>query len=111
MQKIWWRGNCHIGYVIAKNDLHCQTQTLEDNLLHIQQRQQETNMVDELEVLDPQSLSDEIWQTPILENFNPPSLAITGAPDSLKWKLLSDTYKDTSLRWYMSLPKLSITNY
>lgn len=40
-------------------------------------------MVHKLEALDPQSLSDEIWEVPVLENFKPPLLAkIDGNNDS-----------------------------
>ncbi|MCI13827.1 putative gag polyprotein, partial [Trifolium medium] len=37
--------------------------------------------------------------------------AITGAAEHLKCKLLSGTFKDAALRWYMNLPKNSIENY
>lgn len=66
-------------------------------------------MVDEFEVLDPQLLSEEIWEASVSRNFKPPSLAkfdgcsdpykhvasinthmtIIGTLDSLKCKLLS----------------------
>lgn len=35
------------------NDLHRHNQTLQDNVLHIQQCHQEKGVMDELEVLDP----------------------------------------------------------
>lgn len=44
------------------DDLHIHNQTLEDNILHIQHRQHDTNMMGELEVLDPQPLLYEIWE-------------------------------------------------
>lgn len=88
-------------------------------------------MVDELEVLDPQPLSNEIWETLVSQSFKPPSLAnfdehndpyehmasintqmiIIRAPDFLKCKLLVDTFIEATLRWYMGLPRLSDTIY
>lgn len=56
-------------------DLCRQNKTLEDNVQHIQQCQQGTNMVEELEVLYPQPLSDKIWEASVLEKFKFPSLA------------------------------------
>lgn len=38
-------------------------------------------------------------------------MVIIGEPDSLKWKLLSGTFKNADLRWYMTLPRASIANY
>lgn len=38
-------------------------------------------------------------------------MAIIWVFDSLKCKLLSITFKDVVLRWYMGLPRASITNY
>lgn len=57
------------------DDFPRHNQIMKDNILHIQQRQQETDMVDGLEILDPELLSDEIWETPVPENFKLPSLA------------------------------------
>ncbi|XP_045791812.1 uncharacterized protein LOC123886548 [Trifolium pratense] len=37
--------------------------------------------------------------------------AIINAPEHLKCKLLSGTFKDAALRWYMNLPKNSIESY
>ncbi|CAJ2640770.1 unnamed protein product [Trifolium pratense] len=37
--------------------------------------------------------------------------AIIGAPEHIKCKLLSGTFKDAALRWYMNLPRNSIENY
>ncbi|PNX84238.1 gag-pol polyprotein [Trifolium pratense] len=37
--------------------------------------------------------------------------AIVNAPEHLKCKLLSGTFKDAALRWYMNLPKNSIESY
>lgn len=36
---------------------------------------------------------------------------INGAYNSLKCKLISNTFRDITLRRYMGLPRLSITNY
>lgn len=60
---------------VSIDDLCRQNKTLEDNVHHIQQCQQGTNMVEELEVLDPQPLSDKIWEASVLEKINFPSLA------------------------------------
>lgn len=38
-------------------------------------------------------------------------MLIVGASDSLKCKLMAGTFKDVTLRWYMSLPRISITDY
>jgi hypothetical protein len=37
--------------------------------------------------------------------------SIIGAEEHLKCKLLSSTFKDAALRWYMNLPDNSITSY
>ncbi|MCI53227.1 hypothetical protein A2U01_0074473, partial [Trifolium medium] len=37
--------------------------------------------------------------------------SIIGAEEHLKCKLLSGTFKDAALRWYMNLPRNSITGY
>ncbi|KAK2427979.1 hypothetical protein QL285_026524 [Trifolium repens] len=37
--------------------------------------------------------------------------SIIGAEEQLKCKLLSSTFKDAALRWYMNLPNNSITSY
>lgn len=37
-------------------------------------------------------------------------VVIIGAPDSLKCKMLSDTFKDAVLRWYMGLSRAYINN-
>lgn len=38
-------------------------------------------------------------------------VAIIGAPDSLNCKLLSCTFRDTVLRWYMGLHPIPVNNY
>jgi len=80
---------------------------------------------------EPQPLSAEIWNAPIPDNFKPPHLptfdgrgdpmehvttfnnrmAVVGAADSLKCKLLAGTFNDAALRWYMNLPRFSIISY
>lgn len=115
----------------AMDNLCCQNQTLEENVIRIQQCQQETDLVVELEILDPQPLSDEMYEAPIHENFKPPSLAkldgrvdpyehvdfintkmiIIRAPNFLNYKLFFDTFRNTTFRWCMGLPKLLVTNY
>ena len=81
--------------------------------------------------MEPQPLSHEMWDDQVPENFKAPSLvsydgktdpqehiivvnnqmAIVAPSDSLKCKLIAGTFKDVALRWYMSLPRLSITSY
>lgn len=85
----------------------------------------------EMDDPEPQPSSAEIWGAPVPENFKPPhlsvfdgksdpmehittfntSMAVVGAPDSLKSKLLAGTLSDAALRWYMNLPRFSILNY
>lgn len=38
-------------------------------------------------------------------------MTIIGAPDSLKCKLLSGTFKEAALQWYTGLPRASIASY
>ncbi|MCI51846.1 hypothetical protein A2U01_0073090, partial [Trifolium medium] len=38
-------------------------------------------------------------------------MALIGAAKPLKCKLLSGTFKDDALRWYMNLPTHSVTGY
>lgn len=57
------------------DDLRCQNQASEDNVLHIKQRQQKVEPTNYEEMLDLQPLSYEIWKVPVLENFKSPSLA------------------------------------
>lgn len=38
-------------------------------------------------------------------------MAIIGASDSLKCKLMDQTFKEGAFRWYMSLPRFSVNNY
>lgn len=95
------------------------------NVLNIQQCRQEVT-IEETDELDPQPLTDEIWEAPISEGFKPFSLAkFAGCSnpyehiasiniqmvtiesyDSLKCKLL---FGDAALRWYMGLPQPSIS--
>ena len=85
----------------------------------------------ELDDPEPQPLSTEIWDAPVPEGFKPPHLstfdgkndpmehvtafntrmAVVGAPDSLKCKLLAGTFTNAALRWYMNLPRFSILSY
>jgi len=80
---------------------------------------------------EPQPLSTEIWNAPVPDNFKPPHLstfdgrgdpmehvttfnncmAVIGAADSLKCKLLAGTFTDAALRWYINLPRFSIVSY
>jgi len=38
-------------------------------------------------------------------------MAVVGAADSLKCKLLAGTFSDAALQWYISLPRFSIVGY
>lgn len=57
------------------DDLCHRNQTLEDNVLHTLQLQQEVDPTKEVEMLNPHCLSNEIWKTSVPTNFKPPSLA------------------------------------
>lgn len=81
--------------------------------------------------LDPYTLSDEIRGASFLENFKPSLLTkfdgrnnpykhvpsinlqmeIIWVSYSFKWKLISRTFKDAILRWYMTLLQILVTNY
>ena len=107
-----------------------QNEALQDSMQTLQQQSQVEDEQEE-EELEPQPLSHEIWEDQVPENFKPPSLtsydgktdpqehiiavsnqmAIVAPSDSLKCKLMAGTFKDVALRWYMSLPRLSITSY
>ena len=87
--------------------------------------------MDHLEALDPQSLSNKIWETQVPENFNPSlfakfngcndpyehvasiitQMAIIRVPNSSESRLLPDRFMDATMRWYMGLPRASNTNY
>jgi hypothetical protein len=78
-----------------------------------------------------QPLAQQLWDAQVPPNFKIPQLpsfdgksdplehlmavgtqtAIIGAEEHLKRKLLSSTFKDAALRWYMNLPKNSIMGY
>ncbi|GAU44606.1 hypothetical protein TSUD_240980 [Trifolium subterraneum] len=80
---------------------------------------------------ESQPLSQALWDTQVPPNFKIPHLptfdrktdplehlmavgtqtSIIGAEEHLKCKLLSCTLKDAALRWYMNLPRNSITGY
>ena len=107
-----------------------QNEALQDSMQTLQQQSQVEDEPEE-EELEPQPLSHEIWEDQVPENFKPPSLtsydgktdpqehiiainnqmAIVAPSDSLKCKLIAGTFKDVALRWFMSLPQLSITSY
>lgn len=79
----------------------------------------------------PAAFGKKIWKAHVPEGFKLSSLAkfngssdpceyvvsinmqmvITREPDSLKCKLLSDTFREAALRWYMGLPRASINSY
>ena len=67
---------------------------------------------------EPQPLSTEIWNAPVLDNFKPPHLStFDGRGDPMehvtafKCKLLAGTFSDVALRWYISLPLFFIVRY
>ncbi|MCI38757.1 hypothetical protein A2U01_0059986 [Trifolium medium] len=85
---------------------------------------------EEDEIIDSQPLAQALWDVSVPENFKTPHLpvfdgksdptehlmavgtqtAIIGATKHLKCKLLSGTFKEAALRWYMNLPRNSIEN-
>lgn len=85
--------------------------------------------MDLLEVLNPQHQPHEIWETSVLENFKPSLMAMfdernnpykhvasintqmTIIVDSLKCELLSNSFRDTTRRGHMGLPRLPVTSY
>ncbi|WJX88497.1 hypothetical protein P8452_70580 [Trifolium repens] len=88
-----------------------------------------TEEEENIEVSQP--LAQQLWDAQVPPNFKIPQLpsfdgksdplehlmavgtqtAILGAEEHLKCKLLSSTFKDAVVRWYMNLPKNSITGY
>ncbi|MCI33008.1 hypothetical protein A2U01_0054223, partial [Trifolium medium] len=100
-------------------------------MANIEQEMQYVEEEEEEDVLESQPLAEELWDTPVPENFKIPSLpsfdgktdplehlmevgmqmALIGAEEPLKCKLLSGTFKDIALRWYMNLPNHSVTGY
>ena len=107
-----------------------QNEILQDSL-NILQLQSIEDGEQEMDILEPQPLSQVIWDNQVLENFKLLSLtsfdgktdplehiisinnqmAIIGPSDSLKCKLVVGTFKDMALRWYMSLPRLVVVIY
>jgi len=100
-----------------------QNEALQASMETSQQKQHEEkdeSHHSEMEDLEPQPLSAEIWGAPVPKNFKPAHLSpfdgksdtmehittintrmsIVGAPDSLKCKLLAGTLSDAVLRWY-----------
>ncbi|GAU46450.1 hypothetical protein TSUD_402170 [Trifolium subterraneum] len=90
---------------------------------------EEGAMLDNIQ--DSQPLSQALWDAQVPANFKIPQLPtfegktdplehlmavgtqtpIIGAEEHLKCKLLSSTFKDVALRWYMNLPRNSIASY
>ncbi|GAU51688.1 hypothetical protein TSUD_415030, partial [Trifolium subterraneum] len=82
-------------------------------------------------IQDSQPLAQALWDAQVPTNFKIPQLptfegktdplehlmdvgtqtAIRGAEEHLKCILLSSTFKDAALRWYMNLPRNSIVSY
>lgn len=85
----------------------------------------------EEEPLDFNSLAESVWDDAMSENFKSPpftffdgksdpqehiifvnsQMAMVGASGSLKCKLMTGTFKDIVLRWYMSLSRSSFIGY
>jgi len=109
-------------------------EALQASVETIQQQQQHEKTGShhgDLDEPEPQPLSTEVWNAPVSENFKPPHLssfdgkgdpvehvtifntrmAVYGAADSLKCKLLAGTFTDAALRWYMSLLRFSVISY
>jgi hypothetical protein len=102
-------------------ELRKSNQELKDRMAGIEQ---ETQYVEEEDILESQPLAEELWKNPIPENLKIPNLpsfdgktdplehlmavwtqmALIGAAEPLKCKLLSGTFKDATLQWYMNLP-------
>ncbi|KAK2427748.1 hypothetical protein QL285_026309 [Trifolium repens] len=96
-----------------------------------EEKEAEANQDFEEEVKDSQPLVQTLWDAQVPANFKIPQLpsfdgktdplehlmavgtqtSIIGAKEHLKCKLLSSTFKDAALRWYMNLPDNSITSY
>jgi hypothetical protein len=96
-----------------------------------QHQEKEDSHHGDLDELEPQPLSAEIWNAPVPEGFESPSrssfdgkgdpvehitsfntyLAVIMAPDSLKCKLLVGTLSDATLRWYMNQTRFFVISY
>lgn len=118
---------------IQIDQLQRQNEALHASMESIKQQQHDKDEghQDEIGDLDPQTLSAEIWNVPVPENFNPPPLSsfdgksdpaqritafnshmtIVGAPESLKCNLLSETLMEAALWWYTNLSCFSIVSY
>ncbi|GAU43838.1 hypothetical protein TSUD_371170 [Trifolium subterraneum] len=105
---------------------------LERKIATIEKEQAEQNVdSDDESLIESQPLRQALWDSKVPDNFKSPHLltfdgktdplehlmvvgtqtAIIGAPEHLGCKLLSGTFKDAALRWYMNLPKNSIERY
>ena len=113
------------------DDLRQHNETLQDNVQALQLRGLDEVDEHETEPLEPQPLSQAIWEDAVPENFKPPvlasydgksdpqehiisvnnTMALIGASDSLKCKLMAGTFRESALRWYMGLPRLSVVSY
>jgi len=117
-----------IAQLREKNEaLHVSVETIQQK----QQEEKDESHHGEMEDLEPQPLSVEIYNAPVPENFKPPHISpfdgksdpmehitefntrmvVVGAADSLKCKLLAGTLADAALRWDMNLPRFSIVGY
>jgi len=117
-----------IAQLIEQNEaLHASVETIQQQQMQERARSHHGEPIEP----EPQPLSAEIWNAPIPDNFKPPHLAtfdgrgdpmeyvtalnnrmaVVGAADSLKCKLLAETFTDVALRWYINLPRFSIISY
>lgn len=116
--------------LVVVEALRQQNEALQDSVQVLQTQSLQDGDTKE-EPLDPQPLSEVIWDDQVPENFKPSSLVsfngktdpqqhiiainnqmvIIGAFDSLKCKLMVRNFLEGDLRWYMSLPQFSIISY
>src|ERR1051325_7567974 len=113
------------------DDLRQHNETLQDNVQALQLKSLDEAEEQEAEPLEPQPLSQAIWEDAFPDNFKPPvlasydgktdpqehiiavnnTMALIGEADSLKCKLMADTFRESALRWYMGLPRFSVVSY
>ncbi|MCI42139.1 hypothetical protein A2U01_0063375, partial [Trifolium medium] len=111
--------------ISALRNLQAKVNTME------QEREYHETETEKEALEDSQPLTQALWETQVPPNFKIPHLptfdgktdplehlmavgtqtSIIGAEEHLKCKLLSGTFKDAALRWYMNLPRNSITGY
>ncbi|GAU41814.1 hypothetical protein TSUD_299800 [Trifolium subterraneum] len=106
--------------------------SLQRKIATIEKEHAEQNIdSDDKSLIESQPLRLALWDSKVPDNFKSPHLptfdgktdplehlmvvgtqnTIIGAPEHLRCKLLSGTFKDAALHWYMNLPKNSIESY